>query len=98
MNLLNKELAYNYIKGEIMTEKFEIYKCDICGNTVQVLFQGEGELVCCGEAMKILHTQHQEHNELAEKHIPKTETNVNGRFVKITQHPMEDSHYIKLIE
>lgn len=36
-----------------MTETNQIYKCDICGNVVKVLETGAGELVCCGEHMKL---------------------------------------------
>ncbi len=32
----------------------EIYKCEICGNVVVVKEVGGGELVCCGEPMKIM--------------------------------------------
>lgn len=31
----------------------EIYKCEICGNMVEVNVAGGGELVCCGEPMKL---------------------------------------------
>lgn len=30
-----------------MTKKLQIYKCEICGNMVEVLHEGQGELVCC---------------------------------------------------
>ena len=50
-------------------EKLEIYKCHVCGNIVQVLLNGMGELVCCGENMKHLEPQFEE-NELGEKHVP----------------------------
>ena len=29
----------------------QVYRCEICGNVVQVLEDGGGELVCCGEPM-----------------------------------------------
>ena len=29
----------------------EIYKCEICGNIVEVLEAGGGDLICCGEPM-----------------------------------------------
>jgi len=28
-----------------MTKKLEVYKCEICGNIVEVLHEGEGALV-----------------------------------------------------
>jgi len=37
-----------------MAEKGQVYKCDKCDNVVEVLRGGEGELVCCGEAMNLL--------------------------------------------
>ena len=46
-----------------MTEKFEIYKCHICGNLVQVLVEGQGELVCCGQAMEHLIPHKENNNE-----------------------------------
>ena len=32
----------------------EVYKCDICGNVVEVKEVGGGELVCCDEPMKLM--------------------------------------------
>jgi desulfoferrodoxin-like iron-binding protein len=32
----------------------EIYKCDICGNVVEVKEAGGGELVCCQKAMTLV--------------------------------------------
>jgi len=37
-----------------MTKELQIYKCQKCGNIVEVLHSGAGELVCCGEPMKLL--------------------------------------------
>lgn len=81
-----------------MTEKFEIYKCSVCGNTIQVLFEGAGELVCCGQSMEHLEAKQEENTELAEKHTPIIETDINGRFIRLKHHPMEDEHYIQMIE
>ncbi len=81
-----------------MTEKLEIYRCNVCGNIVQVLFSGAGELVCCGEKMEHLEPKYEEGNELAEKHTPEIESDVNGRFVRLKNHPMTDEHYIQMIE
>ena len=81
-----------------MTEKFEIYKCEICGNIVQVLKRGVGELVCCGEAMHNFKPQHEEETSLGEKHNPKIEE-INGEtFVHVKSHPMINEHYIEFIE
>lgn len=81
-----------------MTEKLEIYKCHVCGNLVQVLISGIGELVCCGQAMEHLIPKCEENNELAEKHIPVFENKDGKRIVTLTHHPMTDEHYIQLIE
>ena len=40
-----------------MTEIGQIYKCNVCGNVVQVLQNGQGELVCCNEAMLVQQEQ-----------------------------------------
>ncbi|MCX5977484.1 MAG: desulfoferrodoxin FeS4 iron-binding domain-containing protein [Coprothermobacterota bacterium] len=29
----------------------EVFRCEICGNVVEVKEAGGGELVCCGQAM-----------------------------------------------
>ena len=81
-----------------MTETLELYKCNICGNLVQVILNGEGELVCCGEAMKHLVPSQEQNNELAEKHTPMIEQDENSRFVKLKYHPMSPEHYIQFIE
>ena len=80
-----------------MTEKLEIYKCHICGNVVQVLLNGMGELVCCGENMKLLEPQFEE-NELGEKHIPQIIEENNKKYVRLDKHPMINEHYIQFIE
>ena len=81
-----------------MTEKFEIYKCEICGNVVQVLKQGAGELVCCGEAMHHLKPQHDIESGLGEKHNPKIEERDGETFVHVKSHPMINEHYIEFVE
>jgi superoxide reductase len=78
-----------------MTKKGEVYKCEICGNIVEVLHTGEGELVCCGQPMN-LQEEHAEDPEKGEKHIPVIE----GNFVKVgsVPHPMTNEHSIEWIE
>jgi superoxide reductase len=81
-----------------MAEKMGIYKCELCGNIVEVLHAGGGELVCCGQPMK----QFKENTVDAskEKHVPVIEKIEGGFKVKIGSipHPMEDKHYIEWIE
>ena len=81
-----------------MTEKLEIYKCQACGNIVQVIISGIGELVCCGEAMQKLEANYENNNELGEKHVPVIEFSEGKRFVTLRNHPMTEEHYIQFIE
>ena len=81
-----------------MTEKLELYKCHICGNLVQVLLEGVGELVCCGESMELLHPHKEENSEMAEKHIPQIEECEKGRIVTLKHQPMIPEHYIQFME
>lgn len=81
-----------------MTEKLEIYKCELCGNIVEMLHSGKGELVCCGEPMK---KQTEGTVDAAkEKHVPVIEKKDKGIFVKVgeNEHPMEENHFIEWIE
>ena len=81
-----------------MAEKLEVYKCELCGNIVEVLHGGKGELVCCGQSMKL----HKENSVDAakEKHVPVVEKTDNGFKVKVGDipHPMEEKHYIAWVE
>lgn len=36
-----------------VTHKYQGYKCNVCGNTVEVQEVGGGELVCCGQPMEL---------------------------------------------
>jgi len=76
-----------------------IYKCEICGNIVEVLHEGPGALVCCGEGMK--HLDEKTEDASTEKHVPYIEKTSNGVLVKVGQnqdHPMMDEHFIEWIE
>lgn len=81
-----------------MAEKLEIYKCEICGNIVEVLHGGKGQLVCCGEPMKLMEEKITEAGN--EKHLPVFEKEDTGVKVKIGSipHPMEEKHHIEWIE
>jgi len=82
-----------------MTKVREIYKCNICGNIVEVLHAGVGELVCCGEPMELLKEKTQD--SAVEKHVPYVEKTQDGILVKVGQnqdHPMEEKHYIEWIQ
>lgn len=75
-----------------------IYKCETCGNIVEVVHEGAGELVCCGSPMR--HFVENTVDAAREKHIPVVERNGDGFTVKVgsVPHPMEEKHYIEWIE
>lgn len=76
----------------------EIYKCNICGNIVEAVHAGGGELICCGQPMEIL--EEKAKDEGMEKHVPVIEKTNSGVIIKIgtVPHPMEETHYIEWIE
>ncbi len=81
-----------------MTEKLQVYKCDVCGNIVEVLHAGGGELVCCGQPMKL--RAENTVDAAKEKHVPVIEKIAGGFKVKVgsVAHPMEEKHFIEWIE
>jgi superoxide reductase len=81
-----------------MAEKLEIYKCEKCGNIVEVLHAGKGELVCCNEPMKLFKANTVD--AAKEKHVPVVEKTSDGFSVKVgsVAHPMEEAHYIEWVE
>lgn len=81
-----------------MTELNQVYKCEVCGNIVQVLHIGVGTLVCCDQPM-VLQKEHLE-DEGFEKHLPSLSFEDNKLRVTVgeTLHPMEEKHYIEWIE
>jgi superoxide reductase len=76
----------------------EIYKCNACGNIVEVVHGGDGELVCDGQPMQLMSEKLQDAGN--EKHVPVIERTANGVKVKVGSipHPMEEKHYIEWIE
>ena len=80
-----------------MTKKLQVYKCEVCGNIVEVLHSGQGQLVCCGEPMVLL--KEKTSDEGKEKHVPVVEITESGTRVKVgsVPHPMEEKHYIEWI-
>jgi len=81
-----------------MTQAREIYKCDICGNIVEVVHNSGGTLVCCGQPMtlKLENTQ----DAAVEKHVPVIEKIEGGIRVMVgaVEHPMTVEHHIEFIE
>jgi desulfoferrodoxin len=81
-----------------MPKMLEIYKCEVCGNIVELLHEGQGELVCCGKPMKLF--VENTVDAAREKHVPVIEKTSTGVKVKVgsVAHPMEEKHYIEWIE
>jgi len=81
-----------------MARRLEVYKCMACGNLVEVLDGGDGQLVCCGEPMKRL--AENTTDAAKEKHVPVIEKITGGYKVTVgsVPHPMEETHYIEWIE
>ena len=81
-----------------MTERLQVYKCEVCGNIVEVLHEGKGELVCCKQPMKLF--VENTVDAAKEKHVPVAEKTADGVKVKVgsVAHPMEEKHYIEWIE
>ena len=82
-----------------MTEKKEICRCMICGNIVEVLHEGDGTLVCCGQPMIRMRELEEEEGK-EEKHKPVIESDEEGVIVRVgaVEHPMTEEHYIEWIE
>ena len=79
-------------------QQLQIYKCEICGNIVEVLHGGAGALVCCNKPM-VLFAENSV-DAAQEKHVPVIEKVSGGIKVKVgsVAHPMEGKHYIEWIE
>ncbi len=81
-----------------MAEKLQIYKCAECGNIVEVLHGGAGQLICCGGPMDLL--EEKTADAATEKHVPVIEKIDGGYKVKVgsVPHPMLEEHFIEWIE
>ncbi len=81
-----------------MAKRLEVYKCGVCGNIVEVLHAGKGNLVCCGQPMNLL--VENTVDAAKEKHVPVIEKVEGGVKVKVGEvpHPMEEKHWIEWVE
>ena len=81
-----------------MAERSEVYKCSMCGNIVEVLHGGVGELVCCGQPMLLVSANTVD--AAKEKHVPVVEKTPDGFKVSVgsVAHPMDESPYIEWID
>ncbi|MCX5860179.1 MAG: desulfoferrodoxin [Proteobacteria bacterium] len=81
-----------------MTMRLQIYKCEVCGNIVEVIHEGKGQLVCCNQPMKQI--VENTVDAAKEKHVPVVEKTAAGIKVKVgsVAHPMEEKHYIEWVQ
>ena len=81
-----------------MAKKGKIYRCEVCGNIVEVVHEGPGTLVCCNKPMVELDEKSEDQG--LEKHVPVIKRDDNKVVVTVggVLHPMEDDHYIEMIE
>lgn len=82
-----------------MVELMQVYKCEVCGIIAEILEEGAGECVCCGQDMVLL--EEKTKDAATEKHVPFIEPVAGGVKVRVGQnaaHPMEPKHYIQWIE
>lgn len=79
-----------------MVKRLEFYRCQICGNIIQVMHEGAGELVCCEQAMDLLEAKTHEEG-LQEKHVPYY-ISENEIQIGSAVHPMTAEHHIEFIQ
>ena len=81
-----------------MTELMQVYKCEVCGNIVEMVHASKGTLVCCGKPMKLM--EENTVDAAQEKHVPVIEKAAHGIKVKVgsVAHPMEEKHHIEWIQ
>ena len=81
-----------------MTTLLQVYKCELCGNIVEMIHAGKGQLVCCGRPMTYL--EEGTTDAAVEKHVPVIEKTDDGYKVTVgsVAHPMVENHYIEWIE
>jgi len=81
-----------------MATRFQVYKCELCGNIVEVLHGANGTLSCCGKPMVLL--EENTTDAATEKHVPVIEKTAENVTVTVgsVEHPMEEKHYIQWVE
>lgn len=80
-------------------ERLQVYRCNNCGNMVELIRVGGGNLVCCGQPMQLL--KENTTDAATEKHVPVIKKLADGTYKVIVgsvEHPMEDKHYIEWIQ
>ena len=81
-----------------MTKRLQLYKCEICGNIVEIMHEGMPALVCCNQKMKLL--KENTTDAALEKHVPFIEKIEGGYKINVgeVEHPMTEDHYIEWIQ
>lgn len=81
-----------------MTQRNQTYRCNVCGNIIEILHTGADSLVCCRQPMELMKENTIDASK--EKHVPVIEKVENITKVKVgsVAHPMEDEHFIEWIE
>ncbi|AUG58969.1 MAG TPA: desulfoferrodoxin [Ruminiclostridium sp.] len=80
-----------------MRSKIAFFRCEVCGNLVELINNGGGELVCCGKPMVKLDPN--TFDASTEKHVPAAERKDGKIYVTVgsVEHPMTEEHYIEWI-
>jgi len=80
-----------------MTQRDQLYKCEICGNLIKVVHGADGSLMCCLDEMSLQEPNTADISQ--DKHVPVVEKNGNTLKVSvgIVPHPMEAGHFIETI-
>lgn len=80
-----------------MVKDQKFFKCEHCGNIIQMIQPSGVSVVCCGEKMTELNVNTSD--GATEKHVP--EVSINGDDVSVVigsvPHPMVEEHYIQWI-
>lgn len=81
-----------------MAEKLGVYRCENCGNIVEVMHASKISIKCCGSSM-VLQVENTV-DAAKEKHVPVVENTEKGIRIRVgeVEHPMTDDHYIQWIE
>jgi superoxide reductase len=80
-----------------MKANIAFYRCEVCGNMVELIKVGGGQLVCCGKPMTKLEPNTTDASQ--EKHVPVAMRKDGKIYVEVgsVAHPMTAEHYIEWI-
>lgn len=80
-----------------MCEDVKFFRCQHCGNLIEMVHNSGAKVVCCGEPMEELTANTVDASK--EKHVPVVSIVGNTVLVEVggVPHPMEEKHYIQWI-